>query len=363
MSDWNSKDGALSRQTILVVDDTPGNIDVLSAILRTSYKVKAAVSGEKALALAQAKPAPDMILLDVMMPGMDGYEVLRRLRADPCTASIPVIFVTALADEGDEYKGLELGAVDYITKPISPSIVQARVRTHLALHQQNRELEHKVQERTEELQRTRLEIIRRLGRAAEFRDNETGLHVIRMSHYSRLLTEAVSSSDGWADLVFNAAPMHDVGKIGIPDHILLKPGPLSAAEWEVMKTHPVIGGQIIGDDPSELMRLSRIVAEHHHERWDGSGYPGGLKGSDIPLAARIVALADVFDALTSERPYKTAWTVERAVAHIEHHSASHFDPALVNVLRDLMPDFVKIMRMYRDSPAPFRAFETLVALG
>lgn len=341
--------------TILVVDDAPANIDVLSGVLCASYRVKAALDGEKALSIAQCEPVPDMILLDVMMPVMDGYEVLRRLRRDPRTASIPVIFVTALSDEGDEYKGLELGAVDYITKPISPSIVRARVRTHLALRQQNQELERKVQERTEELQRTRLEIIRRLGRAAEFRDNETGLHVIRMSHYSRLLVEAMNSSTGWADLVFNAAPMHDVGKIGIPDHILLKPGPLSQAEWEVMRTHPMIGGQIIGDDPSHLMRLSRVIAEHHHERWDGSGYPAGVKGSEIPLAARIVALADVFDALTSERPYKSAWSVERTVAHIEHHSGSHFDPLLVHLLRDLLPEMVKIMRMYQDSPAPFRA--------
>ncbi|MCR6631869.1 MAG: response regulator [Magnetospirillum sp.] len=351
--------GAFPAQTVLVVDDTPGNIDVLSGALRSSYRVKAALNGERALAIASSDPMPDIILLDVMMPDMDGYEVLRRLRANPMTAPIPVIFVTALSDESDEYKGLELGAVDYIAKPITPSIVRARVRTHLALHQQNRELERKVQERTEELQRTRLEIIRRLGRAAEFRDNETGLHVIRMSHYSRLLVEAVSSSSDWADLVFNAAPMHDVGKIGIPDQILLKPGPLSPAEWEIMRTHPVIGGQIIGDDPSHLMRLSRVIAENHHERWDGQGYPHGLRGNDIPQAARIVALADVLDALTTERPYKKAWPLERAVDHIRQMRGIHFDPLLVDVLTDLLPEVLKIMRLYQDHPAPFRPHELL----
>ncbi len=337
-------------QTILVVDDTPGNIDVLGAILRPHFRVKVALDGHRALSLARETPPPDMILLDVMMPGMDGYAVIRNLQEDPRTQSIPVIFVTALSDDGDEYRGLELGAVDYLTKPVNPAVTLARVRTHLALHRQNRDLERKVQERTEELQRTRLEIIRRLGRAAEFRDNETGLHIIRMSHYSRLLADQVNLSPDWSDLVFNAAPMHDVGKIGIPDHILLKPGPLSPPEWEIMKTHPAIGSQIIGDDPSPLMRMSQVIALHHHERWDGTGYPAGLAGEAIPLAARIVAVADVLDALTSIRPYKAAWPLDQSLTHIRDNAGLHFDPDLVAALERVIPDVQHIMQTYRDQP-------------
>ena len=344
----------LPPQTILVVDDVPGNIAVLSGILRGHYKVKAAPGGARALEIATNDPQPDLILLDVMMPEMDGYEVLCRLQADPRTASIPVIFVTALDDEADEYKGLDLGAVDYIAKPVSPNIVLARIRTHLALHQQHRLLEDTVQARTEELRHTQLEIIQRLGRAAEFRDNETGLHVIRMSHYSRLLVQATTNNGEWIDLVFNAAPMHDIGKIGIPDHILLKPGKLSPDEWEVMARHPLIGAQIIGDDPSPLMRMSRDIAENHHEKWDGSGYPFGRAGAEIPLAARIVAVADVFDALTTARPYKPAWSVEDSVALIDRERGRHFDPHLVDVFHHVLPEILKIMRLYQDQARPYR---------
>ena len=346
-----------SAQTVLIIDDTPDNIDVIAGILRSAYRLKAALNGERGLAIAKAQPAPDIILLDVMMPDMDGYEVLRQLQADPATRSIPVIIISALSEQEDEYKGLEMGAVDYITKPVAPRIVEARIRTHLALHRQSIELEKKVQERTEELHRTRLEVIRRLGRAAEFRDNETGFHVIRMSHHARLIALAANCGEEWADLLFNAAPMHDVGKIGIPDHILLKPGRLDPEEWEIMKSHSTIGAEIIGSDQSELMRLSRVIAEAHHEKWDGSGYPHGLRGEDIPLAARIVAIADVFDALTSERPYKKAWSVEEAVAFIKKESASHFDPKLVAVFEDVLPEMLKIMAMYRDGPEPYRQME------
>ena len=348
-----------SSQTVLIIDDTPDNIDVIAGILRPSFRLKAALNGERGLAIANAAPAPDIILLDLMMPDMDGYEVLRRLQTNPATRTIPVIIISALAEMEDEYRGLELGAVDYITKPVSPRIVEARVRTHLALHRQSRELERKVQERTEELHRTRLEVIHRLGRAAEFRDNETGFHVIRMSHYSRLLALAANTGEDWADLLINAAPMHDVGKIGIPDRILLKPGRLDAEEWEIMKTHSAIGAEIIGKDQSDLMRLSRLIAMHHHEKWDGSGYPGNLAGEDIPLAARIVAVADVFDALTSERPYKRAWSVEEATAYIEKEKGKHLDPTLVDHFQEVLPDMLKIMEMYRDTPLQFRSVEGL----
>jgi putative two-component system response regulator len=346
-----------SSHTVLIIDDTPDNIDVIAGILRPFYRLKAALNGERGLAIARMTPAPDIILLDVMMPDMDGYEVLRRLQSDPVTRSIPVIIISALSEYEDEYKGLELGAVDYITKPVAPRIVEARIRTHLALYRQSMELERKVHERTEELQRTRLEVIRRLGRAAEFRDNETGFHVIRMSHHSRLLALAANTGADWADLLFNAAPMHDVGKIGIPDRILLKPGRLDADEWEIMKTHSAIGGEIIGKDNSELMRLSRLIAHSHHEKWDGSGYPDGLKGEQIPLAARIVAVADVFDALTSERPYKKAWSIEDAQAYIQREKGKHLDPNVVDLFSDVLPDMLKIMDMYRDTPEPYRTIE------
>jgi putative two-component system response regulator len=220
----------MDKQLILVVDDTPDNIDVLGSILRSDYDVKAALNGEKALRIANTEPKPDMILLDIMMPGMDGFEVCRRLKADPATSQSPVIFITAKDEVADEERGFALGAVDYITKPISPPIVQARVDTHLALYDQNRELTRQVETRTEELQLTRLKIIQRLGRAAEYRDNETGFHVIRMSHYSRLIAQAYGGNESWIKTLFNAAPMHDVGKIGIPDHILLKPGKLDDEE-------------------------------------------------------------------------------------------------------------------------------------
>lgn len=338
----------MDKQIVLVVDDTPENIDVMSGILRSDYKVKAALSGQKALKIAQSTPAPDIILLDVMMPEMDGYEVCRELKSNPQTKNIPVIFVTAKDTESDETFGLDLGAVDYITKPISPAIVQARVKTHLSLYDQNRHLEKTVEDRTKDLVQTQLQIIQRLGRAAEFKDNETGLHVIRMSHYSRLIAEALDLPDNYSDLIFKAAPMHDVGKIGIPDSVLLKPGKLDDQEWELMRQHPQFGADIMGDHESELLKEARIIALAHHEKWDGSGYPNGLKGEEIPLSARIVAVADVFDALTTERPYKKAWTVGDAVALIDKESGSHFDPELVAVFHEVLPDILDIKEEYAE---------------
>lgn len=338
----------MNKQIVLVVDDTPENIDVMSGILRSDYKVKAALSGQKALKIAQSSPPPDIILLDVMMPEMDGYEVCRELKSNAQTKNIPVIFVTAKDTESDETFGLDLGAVDYITKPISPAIVQARIKTHLSLYDQNRYLEKTVKDRTKDLVQTQLQIIQRLGRAAEFKDNETGLHVIRMSHYSRLIAEALELPNDYSDLIFKAAPMHDVGKIGIPDSVLLKPGKLDDQEWELMRQHPQFGADIIGHHESELLKEARIIALAHHEKWDGSGYPNGLKGEDIPLSARIVAVADVFDALTTERPYKKAWTVEDAVALIDKESGCHFDPKVVVVFHEVLPDILDIKEEYAE---------------
>ena len=337
-----------SRQVVLVVDDVPENIDVLNGILQDAYSVRAATGGEKALAIAQTAPHPDLILLDVMMPGTDCYEVCRRLKDDYNTAQIPVIFVTAMNEIGDEARGFELGAVDYISKPVSPAIVRARVRTHLQLYNQNRYLIETVKQRTQELEETRLQIIRRLGRAAEFKDDDTGYHVIRMSHYARLLALAIGMTEYRADLLFNAAPMHDVGKIGLPDHILQKPGPLTPEEWVIVKRHPTIGASIIGRHNNELLEMARIISLTHHEKWDGSGYPRGLKGEEIPLIGRIVAVADVFDALVSERPYKHAWPVEEAIAYLQRETGQHFDPALVPKFIELLPQMRTIMSQYSE---------------
>lgn len=331
----------MDNATVLVVDDTPENIDILVGILGGGYRVKVAIDGQKALALASKNP-PDLILLDVMMPGMNGYEVCKRLKQDPLTCHIPVIFVTALVDVADETQGFELGAVDYITKPVSAPVVKARVKTHLALYDQKRLLEEEVKVRTKELEETRFEIIRRLGRAAEYKDNETGLHVIRMSHYAKLLAQKAGLPNKYCELIYNAAPMHDIGKIGTPDSILKKPSKLDADEWKEMQRHAEIGAEIIGDHNDPLLEMAKRIALSHHEKWDGSGYPNGLSGTDIPIEGRIVALADVFDALTSIRPYKKAWTIEDTMNLINSESGKHFDPELVVHFGAILDEAIKI---------------------
>jgi putative two-component system response regulator len=334
--------------TILVVDDTPGNIDILQGILAPAYRVKVASSGARALEIASQGEPPDMILLDIMMPGMDGYELIRRLKADPLTRAIPVLFITAKESPEDEQKGFDLGCVDYITKPISAPRVRARVRTHLALHDQNRALEAAVLDRTRELQETRLEIIQRLGRAAEFRDNETGMHVIRMSHACRIIALELGMPDDQAEILMQAAPMHDIGKIGIPDRVLLKPGKLDAEEWVIMRRHPEIGHGIIGSHASPLLQMAAEVALTHHEKWDGGGYPRGLRGEAIPRSGRIAAVADVFDALTSVRPYKPAWTTEAAVAELIRGSGSHFEPRVVEAFLACLPEILAVTAAFGD---------------
>jgi putative two-component system response regulator len=331
----------------LVVDDAPESIDVLRGVLGGDYQLKAAINGATALEIAEST-SPDLILLDVMMPEMDGYEVCRRLKGDAKTAQIPVIFVTTLSDAPSEERGLQLGAVDYVSKPYVPSLVRSRVKTHVALHRQQLTLEALVEARTAELVATRLEVIRRLGRAAEYRDNETGMHVLRMSHISRLIALGVGLDEARAELILQASPMHDVGKIGVPDRILLKPGKLDADEWETMKRHTVIGAEIIGDHPSELMKTAKTVALHHHERWDGNGYPTGLRGAEIPEAARIVAIADVFDALLSVRPYKQAWSLEDTTQKIKSEQGKHFDPRVVDALFRVLPECLALRERYKD---------------
>ncbi len=337
----------LDIATILVVDDIPENIITLSGILRDKYRVVFATNGLEALELVQ-KQKVDLILLDVMMPDMDGFEVCQHLKANIMTRDIPVIFVTALGDVHNEAKGLELGAADYLHKPCHSAIVLLRVQMHLERIHQNLALENLVRERTAELNDTRIEILRRLGRAAEYRDNETGMHVIRVSKITYLLALAAGVTESHAQLLLNASPLHDIGKIGIPDYILTKPGPLEPEEMLIMKTHPNIGAKIIGEHPSELLQMARVIALTHHEKWDGSGYPAQLNGEDIPLAGRIVAITDVFDALTSTRPYKSAWTVDAALAYMQSQVGIAFDPHLYQLFVKLIPDILTIRQEFSD---------------
>ncbi|WP_197412204.1 response regulator [Rheinheimera sp. EpRS3] len=323
------------KQTLLLVDDEPTNLRVLRTILQDDYRLLFAKSGEEALQLVQQQQ-PDLILLDVMMPGMTGYDVCARLKASPATQRLPVIFVTALKDEIDETKGFAVGAVDYITKPVSPAVVRARVKTHLSLV------------RADELKQTRLQVIQRLGRAAEYKDNETGLHVMRMSHYAQVLALAYGLSAHQAEDLLHAAPMHDIGKIGIADSILLKPGKLTAEEYQQMQQHPLIGAEIIGECDSDLLRMAKVVALYHHEKWDGSGYPHGLAGEAIPLEARIVAVSDVFDALTSARPYKQAWGIEETLQYMRAQKGLHFEPRLVDLLEQHLPDILAIRQRWAE---------------
>lgn len=341
-------DDMIIKQTILVVDDNPENIHVLSGILRPYYNVKAAISAAVAFKITAAEDKPDLILLDIMMPEIDGYRICKQLKVMPETSEIPVIFVSAKGEAEDEKKGFEVGGVDYITKPVNPALVLARVSTHLKLSSQKIHLLSLVQERTCELEKTRMEILQSLGRAAEFKDNETGLHVLRMSSYARFLAKRVTGNNIWSELLFNAAPMHDIGKIGIPDEVLLKPGKLDPDEWTIMQKHVEYGVDILGESESDLLTMAIEVAQFHHEKWDGSGYPAGISGEAIPLSARIVALADVFDALTSERPYKKAWSVERAMALLESESGKHFDPELVPLFKACLPKILQVKEQYAD---------------
>jgi putative two-component system response regulator len=309
-----------SKKTVLVVDDEPTNLRVLKQVLEEDYRLIYAKNGAQSITLA-LKNKPDLILMDIMMPEMTGIEACTILKQDQATKSIPIIFVTALQDEVDETTGFDAGAVDYITKPISPAIVKARVKTHLSLVQ------------ADELRETRLQIIQRLGKASEYKDNETGSHILRMSHYAHIIALAYGYSPEQAEELLNAAPMHDIGKIGIPDYIMMKPSKLNEEEYKIMQQHPLIGAEILGKCDSPLLALAKSVSLYHHEKWDGKGYPHGLQGDDIPIEGRIVAVADVFDALTSKRPYKKAWSIEETMTYMVEQSGKHFDPNLIVLLQ------------------------------
>lgn len=331
--------------SILVIDSSTMHAWAFKRILGDGYDVEIAADIGTALGLAKAVPR-DLIVLDVMAPSLRGFEICALLKSDLDTAHIPVIFTAAQVDMAEEERGFRLGAVDFIHKPLSPSLVRARIEMHLRLYDNTRLLSEMVAERTRQLESTRLEIIRRLGRASEFKDDETGLHVVRMSHYCRLIALDAGLSESAANLLLQAAPMHDIGKIGIPDHILQKPSALTEDEWVVMRKHPAIGAGIIGRHDDLLLETARIVALTHHEKWDGTGYPRGLKGEEIPLTGRIVSIADVFDALTSRRPYKEAWSVDQSVEYIEQNRATMFDPDLLDHFRHAMPQMLEIMALY-----------------
>ena len=329
-------DSEVTKPTLLLVDDEPVNLRVLKQLLAADYQLIFAKNGEEALKLAPARK-PNLILLDVMMPGITGFEVCRQLKGLPETKHIPIIFVTALNDDHDEAEGFDAGAVDYIIKPISPAVVKARVKTHLSLVQ------------ADELLESRLQVVQRLGRAAEYKDNETGMHVMRMSHYSKVLAVAYGLTDKQAEILLHAAPMHDIGKIGIADSIMLKPGKLTEEEFALMKHHPEIGAEIIGDcGDSLLLNVAKSVSLTHHEKWDGSGYPRGLSGEDIPIEGRICAIADVFDALTSKRPYKEAWSIEKTVDFLKEQKGKHFEPKLVDLLIENLPQILEIKATFKD---------------
>ncbi|CAK6715935.1 Putative response regulator/phosphatase RpfG-like [Vibrio harveyi] len=339
-----------SKPLVLIIDDTPQHIQIISNVLSDNYQVKAATNGNKGIEIALQEPRPEVILLDIVMPEVNGFEVCKKLKKNPLTRAIPIIFLTAQSNHENEQYGFDLGAVDYITKPISPAIVKVRVRAQIMAYNQSRMLAQQVKEKTVLLEQNQLEIINCLARAGEFKDNETGMHVIRMSHYSRILAEELGAESQWCDLLFSAAPMHDIGKIGTPDAILLKPGKLDEQEWQEMKRHVDYGFEILGKHDSPLLNLAREIVLYHHEKWDGSGYPNGLSGEAIPLSARIVAIADVFDALTSERPYKRAWSIDETCDLLQKEAGHHFDPKLVSVFISIVPRLQQIMVHYRDDP-------------
>ncbi len=338
----------MMEQTILLVDDIKQNIDVLRSILSDEYKIRFALSGIKALEVAK-KHQPDLILLDIMMPEMDGFTVITKLKEDPITKNIPVIFVTANNETVDELKGFSLGALDYITKPVIPSLVKARVKSQLYIADQKLLLNEQVKKKTVEIYDTQVEVINMLGRAAEFKDNETGNHVKRVGAYAYLLAVACGIDEREADLLRLASPMHDVGKIGVADKILKKPGRLDDEERAEMNKHAKMGSEIIGIQNSEVLKYASIIAREHHEKYNGKGYPNGTSGEDIHLFSRIVAIADVFDALTSKRPYKQPWSIEKAVNLLSEERGLHFDPKLVDLFIENLDEVKEIRDRYKES--------------
>ena len=360
------------KPTILVVDDTPDNLTLVSNLLKKDYRVRVAINGEKALKIAFSETPPDLILLDVMMPIMNGYEVCQQLRNSPLTVHIPIIFLTAKSEVEDERKGLSLGASDYITKPISPPILEARVKTHLAakaysdfLTDKTAYLESEVARRTREVSAIQDVTIQAMASLAETRDSDTGNHIRRTQFYVKALTNklkkhplySVYLTDSMIEMIFKSAPLHDIGKVGIPDRILLKPGRFEPAEFEIMKTHTTLGRDAIQAAENSLglqvdfLSIAKEIAYGHQEKWDGSGYPEGLKGDVIPISARLMAVADVYDALISRRVYKDSMSHDKAISIIEEGKGSHFDPDMVDAFLAIQDEIKSIAARYADSDA------------
>lgn len=347
---------------LLVVDDEDRNRRLLAGMLEAEgYEVVEADSGERALDIARSEP-PDLVLLDLMMPVMDGYEVARRLKADAATKAIPIIIVTALDDRGLLVRGLEAGAEEFVNKPVGRLELRVRVRNLLRLkeysdflHNHNRILDAQVKERTRELASSYRETIATMTRAASYKDEETGTHVARISFYTVEIAEALGLDAGYRDTIHYASPMHDVGKIAIPDAILGKPGTFEPHEWEIMKTHAGLGAKLLRGTDSPYLAMGAEIAGGHHERWDGGGYPLGLAGDAIPLSARIMNLCDQYDALRSKRPYKTAFAHEEACEIITvgdgRTMPSHFDPAVLAAFKDRVLRFRDIFEAHRDDGA------------
>ncbi|MGI2112431.1 HD domain-containing phosphohydrolase [Shewanella frigidimarina] len=347
---------------ILVVDDNPQNIELMQAYLEPKgYKIVTATGGQEALDILANHPI-DLILLDIMMPGMNGFEVTRRVRQNETLKLLPIVLITALRETKERVKGIDAGCDDFITKPVDKNELLSRVKSLLKIKDYNdlranynKQLEADVAERTEDLRQAleslkaaSLETIHRLTMASEYKDEETGAHIQRMSLYSEVVARSVGLDEHTVENILFSASMHDLGKISTPDHILLKPGKLDAAEWEIMKQHTVVGANILKGSNSELIKMGEVIARSHHEKWDGSGYPEGLKGNDIPIAARIVAIADVFDALSSTRPYKKPFSEEKTFAMIKEGSGSHFDPDIVDAFFAVKQEILTIKKKYSD---------------
>lgn len=361
---------------ILLIDDDPAVLETLNDCLRPHYQTRIATRAAQGLDLARLQPQPDLILLDVEMPDMRGYEVCARLKQNAQTEWIPVMFLSSHTDVGDVTQGLGLGAVDYVTKPVAPPILLARVQTHLRLREahdllqdQNAHLENLVSRRTRDLEARTLELQRSqnltifaLGSIAETRDNETGNHIYRTSAYVEVMArnlaaqaahENAMTADEW-EMIWKSAPLHDIGKVGIPDHVLMKPGKLTVEEFEVMKRHPTLGRDAIRSAEARVqsegsfLRVASEIAFSHHERWDGTGYPQGIGGDEIPLSARLMALADVYDALISKRVYKAALSHAKATEIIREGRGNHFDPAVLDVFLDLQDQFHEIALRFSD---------------
>ncbi|WP_346930157.1 two-component system response regulator [Clostridium sp.] len=357
----------LGSETILIVDDTPDNLILISEVLKDDYKIKVANRGERALKIANSDPQPDLILLDIMMPEMDGFEVCKKLKENPHTSKIPVIYLTAKTQVEDEQLGLNLGAVDYITKPISVPIMKARIRNHLQLKaasdflkSKSDFLENEVRKRTQEIRDFQDVTIFALTALAETRDMETGYHIRRTQLYVKILAEKLKThikfsdrlTDRYIDLLYRSAPLHDIGKVGIPDAILLKPDRLTEEEFKVMKEHAAIGMRALEDAEKLIgyevgfLKCAKEISLFHHEKWDGTGYPTGVSGYQIPVSARLMAIADVYDALTSKRRYRKSISHEEAVESIKNERGAHFDPDIVDIFLEIQNEFKNIMNLY-----------------